>query len=452
MNEHLSLSELNGLIREALEMNFVEGVWVVAEIASLRTAGAGHAYFELVEKTGDKVHAKIRANCWSYTYRQIASEFFRTTGQTLDAGLKVLLYVELSFHEVFGLSLNIKGIDSAYTLGDMARRKQEVIERLTKERLLDQNKALELPLVVQNIAIISSEGAAGYEDFMEQLSSNDYGIKFYTDLYQASMQGEKTSSEVTSALLDIQAAGKDYDAVVIIRGGGSNIDLNAFDSYEIAKAIAVYQFPVLSGIGHERDESVVDIVSNQAFKTPTAVAQFIIDTAADLLYNLDQFKQELKELVENRVAEEKHGMERMVTVLERQGYEMIQKQKELLAKTHQSLPLFTKEMLQGKRQVLSNLFSKVSEGVLTELKEKDKDLLRTAFKIKSKTQEIIKGEQQELIRKEQFVRLNDPVRLLEKGYSLTYFKGKIIKSSDKVKRGDEIEMKLKTGSIKAEVK
>ena len=452
MNERFSLSELNGLIREALEINFVEGVWVVAEIASLRTAGAGHAYLELVEKEGDKVHAKIRANCWSYTYRQIASEFFRTTGQTLDAGLKILLYAELSFHEVFGLSLNIKGIDSTYTLGDMARRKQEVIDRLTKERLIGQNKTLDLPLVVQDIAVISSEGAAGYEDFMQQLSNNEYGIRFNTDLFQASMQGEKTSTEVTSALLNIQSAGKDYDAIVIIRGGGSNIDLNAFDSYDIAKAIALYQFPVLSGIGHERDESVVDIVSNQAFKTPTAVAQFIIDTAADLIYNLDQFKQELKDLIENKVGEEKHGIERMVTVLDRQGYEMIQKQKGLLMRTHQSLPLFTKEILQGKRELLSSLFSKVSEGVLTELKEKDKDLLKVTFKIKSKTQEIIKDEQRELVQKEQFVRLNDPFRLLEKGYSLTYFKGKIIKSSDKVKSGDEIVLKLKTGSIKAEVK
>lgn len=452
MEDHLSLSELNNLIREALEMNFVDGVWVVAEVASLRTAGVGHAYMELVEKDGDNVKSKIRANCWSYTYRQIASDFFRTTGQTLQAGLKVLFYVEVTFHEVFGLSLNVKGLDSTYTLGDMARRKKEVVDRLTKERLIDKNKEFELPLVVQNIAIISSEGAAGYEDFMEQLTQNEFGVRFETDLYQASMQGDKTASEVTSALLDIQSSSKKYDVVVIIRGGGSNIDLNAFDSYEIAKAIALFTCPVLSGIGHERDESVVDLVSNQAFKTPTAVAQFVIDTAADLLYNLDQFKQEIKELIENRVAEEKFGLERMVTTLERQGFELIQTQKELLNTTHLRLPMMVRDLLQEKRMVLSGMFSKVSEGVLSELKEKDKDLLRTTISLKSRVKEVLKDATQALERQEQFVKLNDPEKLLEKGYSLTYFNGKIIKSSDKVKPGDEIEMKLKSGSIKAEVK
>lgn len=452
MEENLSLSELNNLIREALEMNFVDGVWVVAEIASLRTAGPGHAYMELVEKVGDNVKSKIRANCWSYTYRQIGSEFFRTTGQTLQSGLKVLFFVEVTFHEVFGLSLNVKGVDSAYTLGDMARKKKEVIDRLTKEQLIDKNKVFELPLVIQNIAVISSEGAAGYEDFMDQLNENDLCVHFKTDLYQASMQGEKTTAEVTGALLEIQSSSIKYDAVVIIRGGGSNIDLNAFDSYEIAKAVALFSYPVLSGIGHERDESVVDLVSNQAFKTPTAVAQFIIDTAGDLLYNLDQFKQELKELVENKVAEEKFGLERMVTTLERQGYELIQGQKELLNNAHSRLPLMINNLLQNKRNVLSGMFSKVSDGVLSELKEKDKDLLRTSISLKSRVKELLKDSIQEIERKEQFVKLNDPEKLLEKGYSLTYFNGKIIKSSEKVKSGDEIELKLKSGSIKAKVK
>ncbi len=282
-NQNISLSELNKLVANVLKKQFAQTFRVVAEISQIQENHTGHAYLELIEKEtfGDNLTAKARATIWASVNRMLKPYFRSVTGTYLEAGMKVLLVVSIEFHEVYGYSLNIKDIDPTYTLGDMERRRLEIIRRLEEEGVMDMNKTLELTEIPQRIAIISSQTAAGYEDFMRQISDNPAGYIFYTKLFTAVMQGRETSESVVAALDKIAGMEEQFDAVVILRGGGSKTDLQAFDDYWIALNISQFPLPVLTGIGHERDESVADLVAHTSLKTPTAVAEFLIERLSD---------------------------------------------------------------------------------------------------------------------------------------------------------------------------
>jgi len=275
-SQFISLYDLCVLIREVVGDNFPEYIWVVAEIASIKENQNGHCYLELVDKNEEKVIAQARATIWAYNYRSLAHKFEKATGETLKRGMKILFSAQVQYHEVYGLSLNIRDIDPTYSTGEMARKKRETVERLLREGLLELNKSLLLPLVPQRIAIISSPTAAGYGDFMTHLQENSYGYRFSLSLFQALMQGEEASFSIIAALQKIKKQIDLFDLVVIIRGGGSQIDLSCFDDYELSAGIARFPLPVVTGIGHERDDTVVDMVAHTKKKTPTAVAEFII--------------------------------------------------------------------------------------------------------------------------------------------------------------------------------
>lgn len=275
MRDVISLSTLNKIIRDTLDMQLQPSYWVVAEIGEMKSGPNGHAYLELLEKQGNQTIAKIRANIWAYTYRTIASTFEKATGQRLQASMKILASVTVTFHEVYGMSLNIKDIDPAFTLGERAKLRQATINRLLQEGLMDLNKQLALPTVPQKIAVISSPHAAGYEDFMKQLSQNSYGYGIHTTLFPATMQGSEAANSIVSAVHQVLATAA-YDALVIVRGGGAALDLECFDDYALAKTLATAPIPVLTGIGHERDESIADMVAHTKLKTPTAVAEFLL--------------------------------------------------------------------------------------------------------------------------------------------------------------------------------
>ncbi len=283
MQQAVSLLELNQLIKSALDDNLQPYYWIIAEIGELKQAAQGHAYLDLVEKSGNRILAKTRANIWSYSYRTIAGRFQAVTGQPLKAGMKILAQVSVTYHELYGISLNVKDIDPNFTLGERARIRQEVIEKLTREGLMDLNKRFQLPKVPQRIAIISSATAAGYGDFMDQLAMNKYGYRIHTRFFQATLQGADAAKTLVSALNQIAKSGEleKFDAVVIIRGGGAQMDLDCFDEYELALAIARCPIPVITGIGHERDETIADLVSHTKMKTPTAAAEFILSGFRD---------------------------------------------------------------------------------------------------------------------------------------------------------------------------
>lgn len=278
MHNALSISELNQLIQQVIESELDPVYWVIGEISDFRLSPQGHAYFEIVEKSGNKIQAKLRANLWQFTYRAIASKFESITGSGLKNGMKILAQVAINFHPLYGLSINVKDIDPSFSLGERARIRQETIDRLTREGMMALNSLHEMPPVIQKIAIISSATAAGYGDFINQLESNSGGYKVYHKLFPSLMQGNEAAANLIKAIESAESNKEKLglEAIVIIRGGGAQLDLDCFDDYHLALKIANCSLPVFTGIGHERDETIADLVAHTRLKTPTAVAEFLL--------------------------------------------------------------------------------------------------------------------------------------------------------------------------------
>ncbi|MBQ7415095.1 MAG: exodeoxyribonuclease VII large subunit [Prevotella sp.] len=289
-----TLHTLNALVKEAIAAELPDEYWVEAELSECRES-RGHCYMELVEKdeTSNTPVAKASAKCWKQTWAVVQPYFERTTGQPLRAGMKVLLKVYPQFHEAFGFSWIVTDIDPNYTLGDMAQRRQQIIAQLKAEGVFDLQRELVIPRFCQRIAVISAATAAGYGDFCRQLEENEYGLVFYPTLFPAVMQGEQVEQSVIAALNRINGHADDYDVVVIIRGGGSTSDMSGFDTLSLAENVANFPLPIITGIGHDRDECVLDMVSNTRVKTPTAAAAFLIAHLADTLQHLNDLQQRL---------------------------------------------------------------------------------------------------------------------------------------------------------------
>ncbi|MEC7754731.1 MAG: exodeoxyribonuclease VII large subunit [Bacteroidota bacterium] len=356
---HLSLFQLNHLIKSQLENNLAGSYWVIAEISELRNNQKGHCYMELVEKENNFIQAKIRANIWAYTYRTLSQQFEQATGSTLKPGIKVLFNVSINFHEVYGLSLTVNDIDPNFTIGERSRQREETIRKLKEEGFLNLNKSLPLPLVPQRIAVISSLTAAGYGDFIDQLENNSQGYDFLIESFNATMQGVETENSIAKALENIRQRQEKYDLIAIIRGGGAQTDLDSFDGYNLAKLIASAPLPVLTGIGHERDQTVADLVANTALKTPTAVAEFIIS-------GMDRFYNQLYDLntrVERGVRD-KFNMARQQLVqmghrLERSGLNYLKQVQQLLSDKQHMLKFASRAQVEKSRSLLTGLEDKI---------------------------------------------------------------------------------------------
>ena len=306
----LSLSELCAELDQTIQQGFPDTYWVRSEIASL--TDRGHCYLELVEKADHGMFAaKMRATCWSNVWQLISAYFMQETGKRPEVGMQVLLEVRVEFHPVYGLSLNIQNIDPSFTLGDLARQRQFALQQLEKDGVIDMNKSLPLPSIIRRIAVISAESAAGYGDFCHQLKDNPYNLRFMTALFQAVMQGDQAARSIIGALNAIADVIEDYDCITIIRGGGATTDLTCFDTYELASHCAQFPLPILSGIGHTRDVSVVDLVVHSSLKTPTAVAEFLIDHNAQQLVRLDELRQRLDRIATQMVAVRRQQLEQL---------------------------------------------------------------------------------------------------------------------------------------------
>ena len=288
----LSLYDLNALVRRSLEQCLPDEYWVQAELSEVRTHPAtGHCYVEFVQKDprGNNLVAKARGVIWSNVFRLLRPYFEESTGQAFEAGIKVLVQVSVSFHELYGFNLTVHDIDPTYTLGDMARRRREILKQLEDEGVLTLNKELFMPVLPRRVAVISSPTAAGYGDFRHQLEHNPRGYAFQVTLFAAAMQGDRVEASILEALDAINSRAEQFDVVVIIRGGGATSDLSCFDTYLLAAACAQFPLPIITGIGHERDDTVLDSVAHVRVKTPTAAAEYLIacmDEAADRLNEL----------------------------------------------------------------------------------------------------------------------------------------------------------------------
>lgn len=315
-DNRLTLRQLNLMVKDAIEMQLPDEYWVEAELAECRERG-GHCYLELIEKednTNTPV-AKASAKCWRQTWLMLQPYFERTTGQPLRTGMKVLLKVYAQFHEAYGFSWIVTDIDPTYTLGDMARKRQEIIRQLKEEGVFDLQRELCIPRFAKRIAVISAEGAAGYGDFCRQLEDNEYGFKFEVTLFPAIMQGEQVESSVVAALNSIYDCIRDFDVVVIIRGGGATSDLSGFDTLALAENVAQFPIPIITGIGHDRDESILDMVANTRVKTPTAAAALLIDNLRQVLERINEAQQRITMAISQRFATQKARLDSLQTLI-----------------------------------------------------------------------------------------------------------------------------------------
>lgn len=421
----LTLSELTERIGLAIEDSLPGSYWVIAEVADLRCNQKGHCYMELVEKDNSTVVAQIRANIWAYEYRKLSSKFEMTTGESLKSGLKILFLANVTFHAVYGLSLNIKDIDPAYSLGDMARKKREIIERLKKEGVIDLNKSLSLPLIPQRIAIISSPTAAGYEDFINHIEDNPYGYKFIHTLFPALMQGAEAASSIISALNNIKKHCRLFDVIVIIRGGGSQIDLNCFDSYGLASEAARLPIPLITGIGHERDDTILDMVAHTKMKTPTAVAEFLISGMRSFEERIINAKRKLIKYTEHFIRDEDHRLKFVI-----------------------------RQISHGAMQIISSNYKnidiichRIDSAIRTYLERKENFLASLRKDFKHYIKHFFIKENSRLDSIDHAIRCLDPVNVLKRGFSITYLNNRAVKDIKSIKTGDVIYTKIYNGLI-----
>ena len=408
-DQRLTLRQLNLMVRDAIEMQLPDEYWVEAELSECREHG-GHCYMELVEKDdrSNTPVARASAKCWRQTWLMVRPYFERTTGQQLRAGMKVLLRVYAQFHEAYGFSWIVTDIDPTYTLGDMARRRQEIIRQLKDEGVFDLQRELQLPLFAQRIAVVSAANAAGYGDFCRQLEDNEYGFRFSITLFPAVMQGEQVEASVVSALNQIYGRMADFDVVCILRGGGAVADLSGFDTLALAENVAQFPLPIITGIGHERDESILDMVAFQRVKTPTAAATLLIDNLRLVLERINTAQQRINTAVTQQLNSHKVRLSHLATLI----------------------PTLPMRMLRDTRHHIDLLERRLPVAIERQLTEQKHRLSRLELTLQG----------------------FDPQLLLSRGYSITLLNGKALRDPRQAKPGDTIETRIEKGIIQSVVK
>jgi len=406
MNNAITLYNLLNRIKNTIKKEYASKMWIISEISEMRSNNKGHYHFSLIEKKDDQIIAKTNGFMWKEIHDAVYEKFYTTTGVKLTPGLKLLLYVSINFSEAYGLNLIINDIDPSYTIGEMEQQKRITINTLKKEGIIDNNKKIPLGLP-QRIAVISSETAAGYGDFVNHIVNNKHGYKYVLNLYKAVMQGTESITSIINALNRIKQKTKDYDAVVIIRGGGSTADLNCFDSYDMARAVALYPIPVITGIGHDRDRTVVDITAHTSLKTPTAVAEYLIDIFMRYEDKIDTAQRKLIDI----------SIARMIKENSR----------------------------------INNVANNITRYSEKKLSYANNNLNRIEEIIKIKPLTYIERHYTNLNQYQQKIMLLSPRNVLKRGYSITYLNGKVIKSSESVKYGDIISTRYYEGTSKSKI-
>ena len=403
----LSLYELNGLVKRSVRSCLPDTYWVQAELSDVRSNYSGHCYLEFIQKDagGNNLIAKARGTIWSNIYKMLKPYFEQETGQAFTSGIKVLVQVSVEFHELYGYSLTVLDIDPTYTVGDMERKRREILRQLEEEGVIDLNKELEMPMLPQRIAVISSATAAGYGDFCNQLANNPRGYGFRTELFPAIMQGERVEESILSALDAINNRLEEFDVVVIIRGGGATSDLSGFDTYLLAASCAQFPLPIITGIGHERDDTVIDKVTHTRVKTPTAAAEFLIakmDKCADVL---DEMSARLMQGVRNRLLWEHRRIENLAQRIPSTVYKRIADVKYDLLSAQRNLQMASRQFLSAKKHRLELLQQRLNDAL--------------------------------------------PEKQLARGYSITLKDGKALKDASMLKEGDTLVTMLHQGQVES---
>ena len=448
-NVALSLRQYTSEIANSIRTNPVlQSRWVIAELSDVSERG-GHCYMELVEKDDRGVTiARLRGTIWANNFAyKIKPKFEQITGQKFKSGLKVMLFGSASFHEQYGLSYNITDVDPSFTIGDMERIRREIIETLTREGVVNCNRMLQMPRVPQRIAIISAKGAAGYGDFMNQLQSNPVGFKFYTHLFEATMQGETTSNSVIKALNDIEMTIDLWDCVVIIRGGGATSDLNGFDNLELARRVATFALPVVVGIGHERDLTVLDDIANVRVKTPTAAAEWLIMCAQQTLDQALALANQVARYVKDRTSGASKQLSHIEGTIPIIAKQQIIKSKSNLAAIASALPYMTKNKILSANRTIDALARDVQHSAIGKISAAQTYLKTMSDALANAAPKAIVNQDKRLKALENIVEALSPQKTLKRGFSLTKVNGKTVKSVDQLADNDVITTYLADGEI-----
>ena len=427
----LSLHELTRRIAAVVNTSFADPIWVVAELSDVRVAANGHCYMTLIEKEPRRgtTLASVRGMIWSNRWWLLRDSFAEQTGQPFATGLKVMILVQVTMHEQYGLSLNILDVDPTYTLGEIARRRMEILRQLKEDGIIDMNRELPFPVLPQRIAIISAEGAAGYGDFVKQLTHNAYGLKFYAHLFPATMQGQQTEPSVISALDRINEVQELFDVVVIIRGGGATVELASFDSYLLASYVAQFPLPVIVGIGHDRDETVLDHVAHTSVKTPTAAAALLIDTLLAEMQKVLDFQTEIKDHLQQKVDLERQRLQRYGNAV-RNTHVMLTRQ-------ISRLDIIGQKVQSASRQFLAN-----GNNTLETLQQAIRLLSRQRLQREKDKLEFIGNT----------IRLAQPDNILKRGFSITRLDGHAVKSAASVPPSSTLTIQTADGELTAQTK
>jgi len=449
----LTLQELNLNVRSVIKSAFNQPVWIIAEISDLKENRNGHCYLELVEKDdhGSNIRARARGIVWAYTYRMLKPYFETTTGQMFQAGIKVMVMVSVEFHEQYGFSLEIKDIEPAFTLGDIERQKQEIVERLLGEGVFDMNRQTELSLCPQKLAIISSPTAAGYTDFINQLENNPYGYVFYTRLFPTVMQGTETETSMTAAFEKIYQYEDFFDAVVIIRGGGASIDLHCFNNYNLAYLVTQFPIPVFTGIGHEKDETILDLVAYQKLKTPTAVAEFLVDKLAGFESYIDDLNYKVAENVIEKINNAKTSITMNGHKLSSLIARIMTKEKVNIERLISRIPRLADRFIDKKQSALQRILQRTSVSAPEKLQKSHELLFKAEVSCKLIVRNFMKTKMLNHRHFSDSLHCLTPESILKRGYSITTMKGKPLLSVNSVKKGDKIETLLYLGKVKSTV-
>lgn len=427
----ITVLELNRRLSNAIAVApDVRNVWVVGETGDVRVS-SGHCYLELLEKADDGSNrSRIRAIIWANSYRTLADEFLARTGTPFASGIKVRVKVTASYHPSYGMSVNITEIDATFTVGDAVRRRNEIIARLTAEGIIELNRSLPWAYVPNRIAVISARGAAGYGDFINQLYGNSALLRFDTTLFEAVMQGERTAPTVRARLAEIRQDPERFDAVVIIRGGGSTSDLAAFDDYDLAADIARFPIPVIIGIGHERDITVLDYVAKKRVKTPTAAAEFLIERIVNVINALGRVTEAIYRATAQRIAANR----------------------ELLAHAEASLPGMARASILSHRSALERYALNISSVLNSRISRNNERLNRYCADIEASGIRTIERSAERLRRADELLKVLSPDAVLARGFSLTLLPdGSVLKNIADARPGTDITTRLADGSLQSRI-
>ncbi|NVO09880.1 MAG: exodeoxyribonuclease VII large subunit [Bacteroidales bacterium] len=452
-SDKITLFELNQKVKETLSQSFRTSYWIVAEVSEAKENSSGHCYLELIQKDElqDYPKAKARATIWAYTYRMLKPYFETTTGRSISSGIKILVLAEVVFHEVFGYSLNITDIEPNYTIGDIEQKRRETIEKLVAEGVFDMNKGLELPIPPKRIAVISSPSAAGLQDFINQLHTNNYGYIIEHTLFTAVMQGNSAEDSIINALNQINEKYYNFDVVVIIRGGGSQADLACFDSYWLASHVAQFPLPIITGIGHEKDISVVDLVAHTKLKTPTAVAEFILSKFIEAESILHDLKDKLEFIINENITTERLQFEKRLSSITPRIFQEISKGKINIERLYQKSSYSSSQFILNEHSKIAKTARSFELLSLMKITKSHNNINQYKNSLANYSLQYLVNQNNSIEIIHKINTSSNPLNILKRGYSITLYNGKILKDPKQVKKGETITSKLNEGELNSTV-